>query len=58
MTEYNNRIQEQVLSLTKGSTYSIKAWQIKYKKAVSIKYPRGRVLQRLAGLEMDKHFRD
>jgi hypothetical protein len=58
MTEYNNRVQDQVLSLTKESTYNKRAWNIKYKKAVRTKYPRGQVLQRLAELEINKYLKD
>ncbi len=55
MTEYNNRVQDQVLSLIRGSTDNMRIWDIKYKKAVRTKYPRGRVLQRLAELEITKY---
>lgn len=55
MTEYNNRVQDQVLSLVKGNTDNKRIWEIKYKKAIRMKYPRGRVLQRLAELEITKY---
>jgi hypothetical protein len=57
MNVYNDRVQDQVLSLSRrATTYS--TWQTTYKKAIVTKYPRGRVLQRLARLELGKILED
>jgi hypothetical protein len=52
MQKYNSELQQQVLSSVKeASTYT--AWNNAYNKAIALKYPRGRVFQRLVDLEIN-----